>query len=107
MSEPLAKTVLLHPSDNVEIARLPIFKGETILIDGRPLQANATVEVGHKIARLPIAPGDKILRYGASIGSAIAPIAPGEHVHMHNMKSDYIPAHDRTAAGKALEEERS
>jgi hypothetical protein len=65
------------------------------------------VEVGHKIARRPIAPGDKILRYGAAIGSAIAPIAPGEHVHMHNMKSDYIPAHDRTAAGKALEEERS
>jgi hypothetical protein len=107
MSDPAnAKTILLHPSDNVEIARAPIAEGEVILIDGRPVRAASKVEVGHKIARRPIAPADKILRYGASIGSATAPIAPGEHVHMHNMKSDYIAAHDRTAA-EAREEGRA
>ena len=25
-----------------------------------------------------------------------APAAKGQHVHMHNMKSDYIPSHTRT-----------
>ena len=40
---------------------------------------------GHKIATQPIAEGEKILRYGQTIGLASHAIAPGEHVHVHNL----------------------
>ena len=49
----------------------------------------------HKIARKEILKGEKIIKYGVSIGSAVKDITFGEHVHMHNMKSDYISSHTR------------
>jgi hypothetical protein len=53
--------------------------------------------LGHKIARIGMRAGDKVLRYGVPIGSMIASAEPGDHVHSHNLKSDYIPAHARGA----------
>ena len=38
------------------------------------------------------------MKYGAPIGSATAAIAAGEHVHVHNMKSDYTPTYQLDAA---------
>ena len=37
-----------------------------------------------------IAEGEKVLKFGVPIGSAVRAILPGEHVHVHNIKSDYI-----------------
>ena len=34
-----------------------------------------------------------LLKYGVSIGSALRDIAAGEHVHLHNMQSDYLPTY--------------
>ena len=45
--------------------------------------------LGHKLARRPIAPGEKVRKYGAPIGTATRAIAAGEHVHVHNLASDY------------------
>jgi len=28
-----------------------------------------------------------VIKYGVDIGRAIAPIAPGEHLHVHNVKT--------------------
>ena len=94
------KLMLLHPDDNVLMCIAPVVAGERLAIEGAELLAAEDVGVGHKLARRPIAPGDRILKYGAPIGSATRFIAPGEWVHTHNMKSDYIPTHDRrTVAG--------
>jgi altronate dehydratase len=73
--------------------------GEALTIDGRTATADADVEVGHKLARHALAVGDKVLKYGAPIGSMTAAAAPGDWVHMHNMKSDYIASHTRQATG--------
>jgi (2R)-sulfolactate sulfo-lyase subunit alpha len=35
------------------------------------------------------------VKYGMSIGSSTLEIQPGDWVHLHNMKSDYIPSHTR------------
>jgi len=35
---------------------------------------------------------EKIIKFGAPIGSATETIDPGAHVHLHNMKSDYLRA---------------
>jgi hypothetical protein len=55
--------------------------------------------MGHKIAFRPIQKGEKVMKYGASIGSALCTIEPGEHVHIQNLASDYIPAHLRNSSG--------
>lgn len=93
------KPILLHPDDNVLVLAEPIRAGQALEIDGRSLVAPDDVAVGHKIARRTLAVGDKILKYGAPIGSMTAATAAGAHVHMHNMKSDYIASHTRQATG--------
>jgi len=44
------------------------------------------------VAIRPIGPGEKVLKYGCPIGSATEPIQPGQHVHTHNLRSDYLPS---------------
>ncbi len=42
-------------------------------------------KTGHKFALRAIAAGEKVIKYGMSIGTAKTNIAPGEHVHTHNL----------------------
>ena len=78
----------LSPEDNVAVLTANAKSGEEILIDGRPHRL--AFAYGHKLAVKPIAKGETVRKYGAPIGSATADIAPGDYVHIHNMKSDYI-----------------
>lgn len=91
--------ILLHPDDNVLVLSAPVRAGQALEIDGQAVTAAVDVGVGHKLARRALAVGDKVLKYGAPIGSITAPIATGGHVHLHNMKSDYIASHTRQATG--------
>ncbi len=50
---------------------------------------------GHKVALCEIAAGEKVRRNNVAIGSATEDVAAGEHVHLHNLKSDYIPTLNR------------
>lgn len=43
---------------------------------------------GHKYAAKDIAGGEHIIKYGFPIGHACADIKKGEHVHVHNMKTN-------------------
>lgn len=87
------RLLLLAPEDNVLVLREDIGAGEPILINGVRVTAAAAVRRGHKLARRAIAAGDKIIKYGVSIGSATAPIARGDHVHVFNIRSDYTATH--------------
>lgn len=95
MNKPAA--LLLHPKDNVWIACRDIVKGETIAISGVEVVVVREIPVGHKIAFVALSVGTKVIRYGAPIGSLTRDIVPGEHVHTHNLKSDYLPSHGRGA----------
>ncbi len=79
----------LHAADNVVIARQAIAAGETVLLSGQQICLAAPVPIGHKLAREAIAPGGTVLKYGCPIGTATRAIAPGEHVHLHNVRSGY------------------
>ena len=46
-----------------------------------------TIPIGHKVALGDIAKGATILKYGHSIGKAVADIGKGHHVHVHNLKT--------------------
>lgn len=87
--------ILQHPADNVLICRHDIRAGTELTINSTTFRLTTDIEIGHKIASQPIAEDRKIIRYGTPIGSATSDIAVGEHVHLHNMKSDYIPSHTR------------
>lgn len=45
------------------------------------------IPIGHKVALRDIGDGDTILKYGHSIGKAVAAIGKGHHVHVHNLKT--------------------
>lgn len=49
--------------------------------------ARGDIPIGHKLAVKPIAAGETIVKYGTDIGRAVAAIAPGEHAHVHNVKT--------------------
>ena len=93
MNEPAA--ILLHPNDTVIVCVRPVSAGEKIVLNEEALTAAEDVGTGHKLARFSGQPGDKVIKYGAPIGSLIRPVAAGDWIHFHNMKSDYIDAHTR------------
>lgn len=88
--------ILLHPDDNVMICVAPIAAGDLLPLSGGTIPAREGVTVGHKIARTMLKPGDKVIKYGAPIGSMTEAVDAGQWVHMHNMKSDYIATHTRS-----------
>ena len=81
----------LHPEDNVLTVIRTLEIGDMIEVAGAAVQVTAHLPLGHKVAACPIAAGEKVTKYGAPIGSATCAIAPGEHVHTHNLQSDYLP----------------
>ena len=89
--------LLLSESDNVLVTCVSLKKGAIVSVDGDQVALRADAPLGFKIARRDLAPGDKVLKYGAVIGSATAVIRRGDVVHLHNMKSDYLPTLAREA----------
>jgi altronate hydrolase len=87
MAAPLTDfAVHLRPEDNVAVCRKPIPAGSDLRFDGATLRVPAAVKMGHKFAVRPVKEGDPVLKYGQVIGFAGRDIAPGEHVHVHNVK---------------------
>lgn len=80
-----AAVVQLHADDNVVIARLSLEAETRLTIEAGELVVQQTIPSGHKLAIVPIAPGEAVRRYGHIIGFATQPIAVGEHVHTHNL----------------------
>ena len=90
------RLLLLSPDDNVFVLRGAIDAGEVIMVAGAEVHISRRLGLGHKIAARFIASGEKIIKYGAPIGSTFCDIAPGAHVHLHNLASDYTPTHSLT-----------
>ena len=89
------KAVLINQIDNVLVSCVHLPINEVIENQGQTITCKDNIGAGHKVANSYIKKGQKIIRYGVSIGSATVDIKIGEHVHLHNMKSDYIPSHTR------------
>jgi diadenosine tetraphosphate (Ap4A) HIT family hydrolase len=84
--------LLLHSEDNVLVARTTVPEGTEVALEAGPVRLSQMIPMAHKIARQPIAAGDTIRKYGMPIGIATADIAPGAHVHVHNIRSGYTPS---------------
>lgn len=74
-------------ADNVVTAIEDLDAGTEIPYDGTAVELDKAVPFGHKVALVPLEPGDVVIKYGETIGEAVEPIAPGEWVHTHNCES--------------------
>ena len=89
----MKRAIMVDSEDTVATLLSDAGAGEPICIvtadgkESRALKAREPISMGHKVALLPLKKGEKIMKYGAVIGQAIRHIRPGDHVHVHNMKS--------------------
>lgn len=94
VAEQLTLAVRLAEGDNVATLLGPVRAGAAIALRAAGgtvahggLRAVGAIPFGHKVALGPIRAGEPVLKYGLPIGRAVADIAPGEHVHVHNVAS--------------------
>ncbi len=86
------KVIVIDPLDNVATAVEDIQAGEELQIDlgGQAMSVVVSEDIpfGHKVALVPIAQGGEIVKYGEPIGTSLAAIQSGQHVHVHNTISN-------------------
>jgi len=91
--------IRIHPADDVVIARRQLLGGTRIHSEG--ITVSGLVPPGHKIAVRAIPSGAPVRRYNQIIGTATQDIAPGQHVHTHNLAfTSFERTHD---VGSALQ----
>ena len=102
MAVSAVRAVLLAANDDVAAVLESVAAGAAVTVVGASGEAVSTITAqqpipfGHKIAVRDVAEGRPVLRYGFPIGVATAAIAPGAHVHSHNMRSALSPVPERT-----------
>jgi altronate hydrolase len=79
--------LVISTRDNVATALEPLEPGRRLEVNGEGVVVRDAIPSGHKIALQAIAAGDPVIKYGSPIGLATADIAPGAHVHTHNVAS--------------------
>jgi hypothetical protein len=87
------RLLLLDDQDDILVAIARIRRGEPITVEGQTVLADADIALGHKIARRALQLGAQVHKYGVSIGSVSQPIELGQHVHVHNLASNYTATH--------------
>jgi len=83
VTEMIKRTLLMGQTDTVALCLTDISTGDRVH-DGNVV-ARTAIASGHKIALKPMEPGAPVVKYGQVIGTAVEPIAPGDHVHIHNV----------------------
>ena len=84
--------LVLAPRDDVGVALRQLNVGDPV-VEG--CVATASIPRGHKVALHDIAPGDRVSKYGQTIGYASENVPGGAHVHVHNLAfSDSKVDHD-------------
>jgi altronate hydrolase len=81
-----AFALILHATDNVAVLKRPLKPGDALVKGNEELRVTQLIGAGHKIALKEIPQGDLVRKYGQVIGRARERIAPGEHVHSHNVE---------------------
>lgn len=86
-----AAAIVLHPADDVAVLVAAVKAGDDVAVrgarEGLRLVAGATLVSGHKLALRDCEAGCDIRKYGEVIGRLTAPVAAGDHIHVHNLRS--------------------
>jgi altronate dehydratase small subunit len=89
----IPRLLRLHEHDNIAVAAADLSAGETVVLDRAEITIERDTPTGHKVAVRPITAGERVFKYNVPIGSATEAIRPGQYIHTHNLKSDYIPTY--------------
>ena len=73
---------MISARDNVATALESLDAGRVVAVNDVVVTASQRIPRGHKIALRSIRAGEPVVKYGNPIG-----IAPGAHVHVHNVSS--------------------
>jgi altronate hydrolase len=77
--------IILRENDQVAVLKRTVKAGDELLNGAHRLTVTQTIGAGHKVALVEIADGAPVRKYGQTIGFAQGNIAPGQHVHTHNL----------------------
>ena len=76
----------LHPDDNIAVLTVSLEAGRELETTGQgTVTLGESIEFGHKVAITTIPAGERIRKFGQTIGFATRTIEPGEWVHAHNV----------------------
>ncbi len=86
---------LVHsPKDNVGVVVVEGLKAGTKMLGvitendtTTEIVATHDIPIGHKVALAALKDGDTVIKYGEDIGRMVAAAKPGDHVHVHNLKT--------------------
>lgn len=93
-----AGLILLDRTDNCYVVTRDVEAGTVVDVEGDQWVVAVSLTPGHKVARRPIAAGEVVTKLAVPIGVATRPISRFEHIHLHNLASQYIPTHERGEA---------
>ena len=79
----MPQILMLGSSDDVAVALQAVPAGQ--FLPSLRLTTRSGIPAGHKLAVRPILTGEPVRKFNQIIGFATQPIAPGEHVHTHNL----------------------
>src|SRR4051794_501777 len=114
-AEPVALdevAVVLNPVDAVAIAKQPLLPKTILRTPDGDVRVAQLIPPGHKVSLRAVSAGGDVRRYGQIIGFATKEIAPGDHVHSHNLsvgeglELDYAPCSEYRPVTFAAENDR-
>jgi altronate dehydratase small subunit len=86
------RAILINQKDTVATALEPLAVGEEVIVEvddrRETVEIRAIIPQGHKFSLVNMKKGEKVIKYGESIGVSSADITRGEHVHIHNVVSE-------------------
>ncbi|MGX1930958.1 UxaA family hydrolase [Flagellimonas sp. 2504JD4-2] len=85
--------IKLAEKDNVLVSCVDIKAKEIISYGDDKYLIDENISFGHKVALRDINKGDPIIKFNTVIGTATEDIKQGQHVHVHNIKSNFIPTY--------------
>lgn len=106
----MEKLIKINPLDNVAVAISPLSKGDIVTLEDKTFTLLTDLPAGHKLSLSDINEGEKVIKYGYSIGFATRNIEKGEHVHNFNIKTtlsdDASYTYDEKLAKEFIEDEK-
>lgn len=88
MGDKMQKAIRINGNDSVGVALADLPKGSVVAVDGITVEIKNDIPRGHKFAICKINENENVIKYGFPIGHATQNIEIGEHVHIHNIKTN-------------------
>ncbi|MDT0687193.1 UxaA family hydrolase [Autumnicola psychrophila] len=91
-----SKLIKVHPEDNVAIALVDLWQGDTVNFEGEDIFITSDTKAKHKVAMVDFAAEDKIYMYGVLVGKATEEIKKGGVLTVDNVKHEANTAYGKT-----------